>query len=78
MVVAWLLTMPAAGAVGALSEELVSAFSSAAVGVTVVAAVAAVLLLVTFAYARRHGNVDSRNVIAPEPPSVVARPVPAV
>ena len=78
MVVAWLLTMPAAGAVGALSEELVSAFSSAAVGVTVVAAVAAVLLLVTFAYARRHGNVDSRNVIEPEPPSVVARPVPAV
>src|SRR5262245_29173261 len=41
MVVAWLLTMPAAGAVGALSEEVVSAFPSATTGVTVVAAIAA-------------------------------------
>jgi PiT family inorganic phosphate transporter len=76
MVIAWVLTMPAAAAVGALSEELVSAFSSATVGVTVVAAAAAALLAITFYYARRHGNVDSRNVIAPEP-RIEARPLPA-
>jgi hypothetical protein len=68
--------MPAAGAVGALSEELVSAFSSATVGVTAVAAAA--LLAVTFWFARRHGHVDSRNVIAPEPARLAPRPVPAV
>jgi PiT family inorganic phosphate transporter len=77
MVVAWLLTMPAAAAVGALSEELVSAFSSMSVGVTVVAAAAAALLAVTFYYARRHGNVDSRNVIEPESPRLEARPLAA-
>ena len=78
MVVAWLLTMPAAGAVGALSEELVSAFPSATAGVTVVAAVAVALLVITFGFARRHGNVDSRNVIAAEPARLTPRPVPAV
>jgi PiT family inorganic phosphate transporter len=77
MVVAWLLTMPAAGAVGALSEEVVSAFASTSVGVTVVAAAAAAALAVTFYYARRHGNVDSRNVIEPEPPRLEPRPLPA-
>jgi PiT family inorganic phosphate transporter len=77
MVVAWVLTMPAAGAVGALSEEIVAAFSSATVGVTVVAAATAALLTVTFYFARRHGNVDSRNVIEPEAPRVEPRPVPA-
>src|SRR5262249_45252934 len=76
MVVAWVLTMPAAAAVGALSEEAVSAFSSPAAGVTVVAAVAAAILATTFYYARRHGNVDHRNVIEPEPPRIEPRPVP--
>jgi inorganic phosphate transporter, PiT family len=77
MVVAWVLTMPAAGAVGALAEEVVSAFSNASVGVTVVAVIAAVLLLVTFRQARLHGNVDSKNVIEPEAPRIEPRPVPA-
>ncbi len=35
--VAWVLTLPAAGAMGALAEETVSAFSSATVGLVVVA-----------------------------------------
>jgi PiT family inorganic phosphate transporter len=77
MVVAWVLTMPAAGAVGALSEEVVSAFSSTSVGVTVVAAAGAAALAVTFYYARRHGNVDSRNVIEAETPTIGARAVAA-
>jgi PiT family inorganic phosphate transporter len=77
MVIAWCLTMPAAAAVGALSEEAVSAFSDATVGVTVVAAVAAVLLAVTFYYARRHGNVTSETVIDPETRRIEPRPVPA-
>jgi PiT family inorganic phosphate transporter len=77
MVIAWLLTMPAAAAVGALAEEIVSAFSSATVGVTVVAIAAGVLLAFVLALARRHGNVDSRNVIEPEPQRIVPSPAPA-
>jgi PiT family inorganic phosphate transporter len=77
MVVAWVLTMPAAGAVGALSEEVVSAFSNQSVGVTVVAIVAAVILLATFRQARVHGNVDSKNVLEPDAPRIEPRPVPA-
>src|SRR5215831_8704384 len=53
------------GIMGAVAEEAVSAFSSATVGVTVVAAVAAALLATTLYYARRHGNVDSNNVLEP-------------
>jgi PiT family inorganic phosphate transporter len=67
MVVAWLLTLPAAGAVGALAEVTVERFSNTNVGVTVVAAGAAGLLALTFAAARRHGNVTSHNVIEPGP-----------
>ena len=78
MVVAWVLTMPAAGAVGALSEEVVSAFPNQSVGVTVVAAAGAAALAVTFFFARRHGNVTSHNVIDPEPPRIEPRPVPAM
>jgi PiT family inorganic phosphate transporter len=78
MVIAWVLTMPAAGAVGALSEETVSAFSSATVGVTVVAIAAAALLAFIFVLARRHGNVDSQNVLEPDAPRLAPKPVPAV
>src|SRR5262249_19934811 len=77
IVVAWVLTMPAAGAVGALSEGVVAAVSGATVGVTVVAAATAVLLAAIFRLARRHGNVDSKNVIEPEPARLEPRPLPA-
>src|SRR5262245_24835336 len=78
MVVAWVLTLPAAGAVGALAEEAVDAFSSASVGVTVVAAVTVVLLLAVFARARTHGHVDAENVIDIEaPPQPTMRPAEA-
>jgi PiT family inorganic phosphate transporter len=80
MVVAWVLTLPAAALVGAAAEEVVSAFSNPSVGVTVVAAVAAALLVFTLVMARRHGNVDSKNVLDDEQtPSVrIPQPAPAV
>src|SRR4029079_6340925 len=49
MVGAWVLTVPAAGLVGAIAEETVSAFASATLGVIVVAAVTAGILPVLFA-----------------------------
>jgi PiT family inorganic phosphate transporter len=66
MVVAWVLTIPAAGAVGAIAEELVAAFSSASAGVTVVAVATAVLLVLVLDLSRRHGNVTAKNVIEPD------------
>jgi inorganic phosphate transporter, PiT family len=77
MVVAWGLTMPAAAAVGAIAEELVSAFPSATTGVTVVAIAAGILLVAVLGLARRHGNVDSKNVLEPEPPLRAPQPIPA-
>src|SRR5262249_56247714 len=41
MVVAWVVTMPAAAGMGALAEELVDRFSNATVGVRVVGLIAA-------------------------------------
>jgi PiT family inorganic phosphate transporter len=80
MVVAWVLTLPAAALVGAAAEEAVAAFSNPSVGVTVVAAVAAALLGFTLVMARRHGNVDSKNVLDDEPaPGIsISQPAPAV
>jgi PiT family inorganic phosphate transporter len=72
MVVAWVLTLPCAGAVGALAEVSVSGFASTGVGVTVVAVVVVILLAAIFWFARRHGNVTSANVIAPERPGLAA------
>src|SRR5262249_44388715 len=74
--VAWRVTMPAAGLVGAGTEKLVAAFSSTGVGVTVVALAAVCFLAVMFVLARRHGNVDSHNVIEPSPS--LGPPLPAV
>jgi PiT family inorganic phosphate transporter len=70
MVYAWLLTMPAAGAMGALAETIVSAFSNATVGVAVVGAAMAAILATLLVQARRHGNVTADNVIEPEPPTL--------
>jgi inorganic phosphate transporter, PiT family len=73
MCVAWVLTMPAAAAMGAIAEETVSAFSSATVGVVVVAVIAAAILAVFLVLARRD-NVTADNVIDDVPP---IEPVPA-
>ena len=73
MCVAWVLTMPAAAAMGAIAEETVSAFSSATVGLVVVALIAAAILAVFLVLARRD-NVTADNVIDDVPP---VEPVPA-
>src|SRR5262245_23271055 len=75
MVVAWVLTMPAAAAMGALAEESVDVFANATVGVAVVGSIAAAILLAIFARARRTGNVTASNVLDTEPP--VLQPMPA-
>jgi PiT family inorganic phosphate transporter len=77
MVIAWVLTLPAAGLVGALAEEIVSAFPRDSVGVTVVAAVGVCLLAATLAASRRHGHVDSTNVISDVEPTRPVQPAPA-
>jgi inorganic phosphate transporter, PiT family len=67
MVVAWVLTMPAAALMGAISEEAVSAFPSATTGVVFVAVVTAAILAFFFVRARRT-NVTADNVLDDLPP----------
>jgi len=75
MVGAWVLTVPAAGLVGAIAEETVSAFASATLGVVVVAAVTAGILAVLFVLARRT-NVTADNVLdGIAPAAVIDEPV---
>jgi PiT family inorganic phosphate transporter len=62
MVLAWVVTMPAAAAMGALAHEGVAIFSNETVGVCIVGAVVGVLLLGIFARARR-SNVSADNVL---------------
>jgi inorganic phosphate transporter, PiT family len=76
MCVAWVLTMPAAAAMGAIAEETVSAFSSATVGVVVVAVIAAAILACFLVLSRRD-NVTADNVIDDVPPTEPAVLVPA-
>jgi PiT family inorganic phosphate transporter len=66
MVAAWVVTMPAAGLVGAVAERAVAGFSSPTAGVAVVAAVTAAILAAILILARRHNNVTADNVLAPE------------
>jgi PiT family inorganic phosphate transporter len=75
MVVAWCLTMPAAAAMGALADEIVSAFSNSTVGVAAVAVLMVAILGVIFARARRN-NVTADNVLDPERPAPAPRPTP--
>jgi inorganic phosphate transporter, PiT family len=63
MVTAWIVTMPAAGAMGALTEEVVSRFSNATVGVAVMACATVAILASIFLAARRHNNVTADNVL---------------
>jgi inorganic phosphate transporter, PiT family len=76
MCVAWVLTMPAAAAMGAIAEETVSAFSSATVGVVVVAVIAAAILACFLVLSRRD-NVTADNVIDDVPPTEPVVLVPA-
>jgi PiT family inorganic phosphate transporter len=62
MVVAWVLTMPAAALVGAGAEETVSLFGNDTAGVVFVAIVAAGVLGWIFALSRRSA-VTADNVI---------------
>jgi PiT family inorganic phosphate transporter len=71
IVAAWILTMPAAGLVGALAEGVVSGFSSTTAGVVVVSAATVALLGGIFVVARRHDNVTSSNVLGPQPVPVL-------
>jgi inorganic phosphate transporter, PiT family len=76
MCVAWVLTMPAAAAMGAIAEETVSAFSSATVGVGVVGVIAAAILAFFLVLSRRD-NVTADNVIDDVPPTEPVVLVPA-
>ncbi len=75
MVVAWLLTLPAAGSMGACALFGVEAFSSDTAGVIVVGATALILALGLLWHARRN-NVNSLNVIEQPPAGAPALAVP--
>jgi inorganic phosphate transporter, PiT family len=62
MVAAWILTMPAAALVGAVSEETISASPTDISGVVFVAVVAAIVLAFIFRMSRR-SSVTADNVI---------------
>jgi PiT family inorganic phosphate transporter len=78
MVVARVLTLPGAATVGAIAYRVVQGFSSATVGVTVVAAALTVALALIFRLARHHGNVNANNVIDESAPPAPPRPRPAI
>ena len=80
MVVAWVLTVPAAGLIGAGAEEAIAAFSSATVGVIVVSVVTSLLLAAIFVLARRT-SVTADNVLdelEPVPEPIAEPQVPTV
>lgn len=68
MVAAWMLTIPAAAAMGALAEKTVEAFSSPTAGVVFVAVLTGVILTSILMLARRD-NVTADNVLAEPPPA---------
>ena len=76
MVLAWILTLPAAGLMGAFAVEGVRAFPSDTSGVIAVGAIALALVLLLFWLVRQTGHVTHRNVIDPLPPA--SEPAPAL
>ena len=78
MAVAWVLTVPAAGSLGACALFGVEAFSSDIVGVIVVGATALLIALGLLGLARRN-NVNALNVIEQPPAGAppIAVPAPA-
>jgi hypothetical protein len=69
MVIAWILTLPAAGLMGGLAHEGVAAFPNDTTGVIVVGIVAAAIVLWLFWLTRRTDSVTSGNVIEPGAPA---------
>ena len=67
MVAAWILTLPAAGLMGALGHAGIAAFPSDTAGVVAVGIVALIIALALFWHARRTDHVNSQNVIEPPP-----------
>jgi PiT family inorganic phosphate transporter len=72
IVVAWVLTLPSAGLMGAAAYGLSSAFSNETAGVVFVAALTAAVLAVIFVLSRRTA-VSSRNVLEPESTPLATR-----
>ena len=72
MVVAWLLTLPAAGAMGALAHEGVQVFPTDTGGVIGVGIVALAIAAGLFWLAQRSDPVSANNVIEPALPSAHA------
>jgi hypothetical protein len=66
MVIAWLVTLPAAGLAGAVAHYGIQGFSSDTSGVLVVGVVALGLVGFLIWHARLD-NVTSRNVVPPKP-----------
>jgi PiT family inorganic phosphate transporter len=70
MATAWVLTLPAAGLVGATAHEGVHAFSDPTAGVIVIGLVALAICGLLFLLARQRGNVTASNVVAPPRPAI--------
>jgi inorganic phosphate transporter, PiT family len=73
MVIAWLLTLPAAGLTGAAAHEGVELFSSDTTGVLVVGAVGLAVAGTLFWLALHRDHVGSKNVIPPKSPPAPGR-----
>jgi len=75
MAIAWTLTLPAAGLIGALAHEGVQVFPSDTVGVIAVGIAGLAIAGTLFELARRSDHVTSRNVLdslPPRPPAPVS------
>jgi PiT family inorganic phosphate transporter len=76
MVIAWILTLPCAGLMGAVAEEATDALGNSTGAVIVVALIALALAGSLFVLARRD-HVGADNVVADEPRPVRPAPAPA-
>jgi inorganic phosphate transporter, PiT family len=75
MVVAWVLTLPAAGLMGALGHEGVQLFPSDTTGVIAVGLAGLAVAASLFGLARRTDHVTSKNVVAPPAAPGLAAPM---
>jgi hypothetical protein len=72
MVAVWVLTLPAAGLMGALGHEGVQVFPSDTSGVIAVGLVALVIAGSLFWLTRRTDHVNSENVVGSATPTIAA------
>jgi inorganic phosphate transporter, PiT family len=77
MLVAWLLTLPAAALIGAIADRTVAAFPSDTAGVVLVAIVTGCVLAAIILLARRT-NVTADNVLDEIPPTPEESPLPVL